>query len=211
MRPSLPHSIPKRFTDPVALAIAKTGITPNTLTLLGFLGNLGAAVLLAYGEFLAGGLVILLAGGMDLLDGALARATGRASTFGAILDSVTDRLSEAAVLGGLLFYSSGQPAQPEVILIYAALTGSILVSYTRARAEGVGLTLKEGLFTRAERVILLAVGLIIDQVTIVLWLLAVLSNLTALQRLFLCWQRTRLPQSANMKSPGEGDGNSDSP
>lgn len=208
MIPSLARSLPRRVLDPIALAIAKTGLTPNALTALGFLGSLGAAALLAHGQKLAGGLVILLAGAMDLLDGALARTTGRASTFGAILDSVSDRLSEAAVLAGLLFYYSDRAARQEVMLIYAALAGSLLVSYVRARAEGVGLALRQGLFTRPERVIILAVGLIIDQVTVVLWLLAVLTNLTVLQRLFICWQRTRADEKPG---PGQGDSSGNTP
>jgi CDP-diacylglycerol--glycerol-3-phosphate 3-phosphatidyltransferase len=184
----LPHSLPQRLINPVALAIARTGVTPNTLTLLGFLGNLGAAVLVARGEFLAGGLVVLAASALDLLDGALARATGRVTRFGAVLDSVVDRLSEAAVLAGLVFYYAGLDRREEVALAFAAVVGSILVSYIRARAEGQGLDLREGLFTRPERVIVLALGLIIDQTRIALWILAVLANLTALQRLYAVWR-----------------------
>jgi CDP-diacylglycerol--glycerol-3-phosphate 3-phosphatidyltransferase len=184
----LPHSLPQRFIHPVALAIAKTGVTPNMLTGLGFLGNLGAAVLVARGEFLIGGLVMLAASALDLLDGALARATGRATPFGAVFDSVLDRLSEAAVLAGLVFYYAALDARQEVGLAFAAAVGSIMVSYVRARAESQGLDLKEGLFTRPERVILLALGLMIDQTRIALWILAVLANFTVLQRVYVVWR-----------------------
>jgi CDP-diacylglycerol--glycerol-3-phosphate 3-phosphatidyltransferase len=200
----LPHSLPQRLVNPVALAIARTGVTPNTLTLLGFLGNLGAAVLVARGEFLAGGLVVLAASALDLLDGALARATGRVTRFGGVLDSVLDRLSEAAVLAALVFYYAGLHRREEVALAFAAAVGSMMVSYMRARAEGAGLDLREGLFTRPERVIVLALGLIIDQTRVALWILAVLANLTALQRLYVVWRRlVALPAEGESARPSE--------
>ena len=180
----LPHSVPKRITDPIVSLIARTGATPNHLTILGFAGNVGAAVLAARGEFLMAGLVMLAASAVDLLDGALARATGRASRFGAILDSSLDRLSEAAVLAGLAFYFAQRGDRVEVALCFATLIGSVLVSYVRARAQAQGLDLREGLFTRAERVLVLSGGLIIQQARIALWILAILANATALQRLY---------------------------
>jgi CDP-diacylglycerol--glycerol-3-phosphate 3-phosphatidyltransferase len=180
----LPHRVPRRFTDPIVTPLARAGVSPNHLTLLGFLGNVGAAALAARGEFLAAGLVMLAASALDLLDGALARATNRASAAGAIFDSVFDRLSEAALLGGLTFYFAGRGEREEVVLCFAALAGSLLVSYVRARAQGEGFDLRDGWFTRAERVILLGGGLIISQVRIALWILAVMANLTALQRLY---------------------------
>lgn len=180
----LPHRVPKRLTDPIVLVLARLGVSPNHLTVLGFAGNVGAAVLAARGEFLFAGAVMLVASALDLLDGALARATDRASSFGAIFDSVLDRMSEAALLAGLAFYYAGRGEREETILCFAALTGSLLVSYVRARAQGEGFDLRDGWFTRAERVILLGGGLIISQVRIALWVLAVMANLTALQRLY---------------------------
>jgi CDP-diacylglycerol--glycerol-3-phosphate 3-phosphatidyltransferase len=187
----LPHSVPRRITDPIVFLLAKAHITPNALTLLGVLGSAGAAVLLARGQFLAGGIVVLAAGALDVLDGALARATGQVTRFGAVFDSVMDRVSEAAVLFGLLYYYTSHDAREESLLIFAALAGSMLVSYIRARGEILGIPIREGLFTRAERVIIIGVGSMIDQVRIALWILAVLANLTALQRLYLVWRRTR--------------------
>jgi CDP-diacylglycerol--glycerol-3-phosphate 3-phosphatidyltransferase len=187
----LPHSVPRRITDPIVFLLAKAHVTPNALTLLGVLGSAGAAVLLARGQFLAGGIVVLAAGALDVLDGALARATGQVTRFGAVFDSVMDRVSEAAVLFGLLYYYAGRDAREESLLIFAALAGSMLVSYIRARSEILGLPIREGLFTRAERVIVIGVGSMIDQVRIALWILAVLANLTALQRLYLVWRKTR--------------------
>ncbi len=183
----LPHSVPRRVTDPIVAAIARLGISPNHLTALGFAGNLGAAALAARGQFLAAGLVMLVASALDLLDGALARATGRVSSFGAVFDATLDRMSEAAVLGGLTFYYAGRGDREEVVLCFAALAGSVLVSYIRAHALARGLDLRDGLFTRAERVLVLGGGLIIDQVRIALWILAVLANATAVQRLFGAW------------------------
>ena len=187
----LPHSVPRRITDPIVGLLARTGVTPNHLTVLGLAGNVGAAALAARGQFLAAGLVMLAASALDLLDGALARATGRESAFGAVLDSVFDRLSEAALLAGLAFYYAERGAREEIVLCFAALTGSILVSYVRARAQSFGFDLREGLFTRAERVLLLGGGLIISQVRIALWILAVMANLTASQRLYAVWDRFR--------------------
>ena len=187
----LPRSIPRRVTDPIVNPLAKLGVRPNHLTILGGLGNVGAAVLAGRGDFLAAGLVVLAASSLDLLDGALARATGRATDFGSVFDAVMDRVSEAAVLFGILFYFSDRGGRTEELLVFAAVVGSVLVSYVRARAEIIGLKLREGFFTRAERVLLLSVGLMIDQVTPMLWILAVLSWATALQRLFLVWRQTR--------------------
>ena len=169
--------------------MARTGLTPNAVTVLGLAGSLGAASLVAGGYFLAGGLLVLAAAALDLLDGAMARATGRVTPFGGVLDSVSDRLGEAAVLGGVLFHFSQGGHRQEVILAFIAVVGSIMVSYVRARAEVAGLSLKEGLFTRPERVFVLGLGLVIDQMLIALWVLAVVSVFTALQRLYVVWRR----------------------
>jgi len=185
----LPHSLPRRLTDPVALAVARTGISPNAITALGLAGSLGAAALVASGHFLIGGLLVMAAAALDLLDGAMARVTGRVTPFGGVFDSVLDRLGEAAVLGGVLFYFSQGGHRQEVMLAFIAVVGSIMVSSVRARAEASGLSMKEGLFTRPERVIVLGLGLVIGQVLIALWVLAVVSVFTVLQRLFVAWRR----------------------
>ena len=187
----LPHSAPRWLTDPIVGALAAVGVTPNMLTLGGVLGNAGAAVLAARGEFLPAGLLMLAASSLDLLDGALARATGKATRFGSVFDAVMDRVSEAAILFGILYYYVDRDAGQETLLAFAAIVGSLLVSYVKARGEVLGITIREGMFTRAERVILIGGGSIIGQVRIVLWILAVLANLTALQRLYLIWRKTR--------------------
>ncbi len=184
------------LTSPVIQVLTRAGISPNVLSLFGFALNLGIAWILAQGHFWIGGVLIFFSGWFDLLDGALARAKGRTTRFGALLDSTLDRLSEAALFFGLLFFYVQQPATLEVLLIYIALAGSMAVSYVRARAEGLGMELRVGLLTRSERIILLALGLILSQfypqaLLITLWVLAVGANLTALHRVLRAWQKTR--------------------
>jgi CDP-diacylglycerol--glycerol-3-phosphate 3-phosphatidyltransferase len=185
----LPRSAPRWLTDPIVGVLAGVGITPNMLTLAGVIGSAGAGVLAARGDFLPAGIVMLAAGSLDMLDGALARATGKATRFGSVFDAVMDRVSEAAVLFGLLWYFSDRGGREEELLIFAAAVASFLVSYTRARAEIVDLPMEEGLFGRAERLLVLGAGLIIDEVTIALWVLAAVAGVTALQRLALAWLR----------------------
>ena len=183
------------LTGPVIRLIAKTKLSPNALTIIGFLLSLVIAWVLGTGHLFLGGFLVLFSGWFDLLDGALARATGRTTRFGALFDSVIDRLSEAALLSGLLWFYAAQGSFQETLLIFAVFVGSVMVSYVRARAEGLGLESGVGLFTRPERLILLALGLILSPIDpallIVLWILAVGTNLTAIQRLVYVWQRTR--------------------
>lgn len=192
-----PRSAPKWVTDPAVNALSRLGVTPNMLTLAGFGGNVGAAVLAADGRFLAAGIVMLAFSALDFLDGSLARATGRATPFGSVFDATMDRLSEAAVLFGLLWFFSDRGAREEELLIFAAVVASIMVSYLRARAEVIGIKLREGVFTRTERVLLLGGGLIVHDVldenvlTPVLWALALIAGFTALQRLAMVWLKTR--------------------
>lgn len=162
--------------------LAAIGVTPDMITFVSIAGNIAAAVLAANGQLIAAGIVMLIFSAMDFLDGALARATGQASSYGALLDSVFDRTSEAAVLFGILVYELDQGHSEESALVFAAVFGSLMVSYVRARAEGLGLELREGLFTRPERVVLLAAALITGWLRLGLWILAVLTLLTATQR-----------------------------
>ena len=190
----VPHKVSTRFTDPIVSPLAKIGVTPNMISVFGFAGNVTAGALAAGGHFLWAGVIMLIFSALDLLDGALARKTGTVTKFGAVFDSVLDRLSEAAVLAGVLFHYTEVGGHTTVIILcYAAVVGSIMVSYTRARAEGEGLTLREGLFTRAERVILLGGALVIGHGIVLwaLWVLAVLSHVTAIQRVATVWQRLK--------------------
>jgi len=179
------HSIGDRISKPIARFLIKTKVTPNILTVTGFLLNVVVAVLVGYDILLAAGLVLLFSGLFDMLDGALARATGKITKAGAILDSVLDRFSESAVLIGLVvYYLHASPSNLGVILVFVTLIGSMMVSYTRARAEGLGIDCKVGFFTRPERVILIAAGLIFSSALIyILWVLAIGTMGTALWRL----------------------------
>ena len=179
------------LAEPVAMVVARTGVPPNVLTIFGLLVNAVAAWQLATGHFLLGGLVIIIAGAFDLLDGAVARVTGKSTTFGALLDSSVDRYSEAVLLFGLIVYYARHPGTLEMSLIFATIVGSMLISYIRARAEGLGLDAEVGIMRRTVRILTLAFGLIINQVLIFLWILAILTNLTAVQRLIHVWRKTR--------------------
>jgi len=181
----------KWFIVPIATALGKLGISPNALTVAGFLLNIGVAYVLATGHLRLGGGLVLAVALFDALDGTLAREMRRASRFGAFLDSVMDRLSEATVYAGLLVYYMSNDMAKEVFLIYAGIIGSLLVSYARARAEGVGVECKIGLFTRVERVAVLVAGLLLNQTQIALWALAIFANFTAFQRIYYVWWKTR--------------------
>jgi len=163
--------------------------TPNGITILGFLITVVSAYLVGAGWLLAGGIVFLVGGSLDLLDGGLARLTGKASPFGALLDSVFDRLSEAALFVGIAVYALRDDISEDrqiffITVLLLALIFSQGVSYLRARGEGLGVFTKAGLMTRPERVVLLGVGLIIGQIEWVLLAIAVVSCFTLFQRMF---------------------------
>jgi CDP-diacylglycerol--glycerol-3-phosphate 3-phosphatidyltransferase len=185
------RTLAQRVNKIPAELVAKTGISPNTVTAVGLLIAIVTAWVLSTGRFFLGGFLVLVSGAFDMLDGAVARISGGSTRFGAILDSTFDRISEAALFLGLLAYYADQGSFQEVVLVGAALLGSMLTSYVRARAEGLGLKCEVGVFTRPERVILLAIGLIFDQMLVILWIIAVLSNLIAWQRLIYVWQQTK--------------------
>lgn len=186
----------RRIVEPIAGGLHRLGVTPNALTVLGFLLNGINAWLLATGRFPLAGVLILAFSGLDALDGTLARLSGQATRFGAFLDSVLDRYSEAVIFFGLVVWFARTGQQEGLFLAYAAIIGSQLVSYTRARAEGLGLDCKVGWFSRVERVIALSLGLIVGWVRPVLWLLAVLTNLTAAQRMLHVYRLTRSQPAA---------------
>ncbi len=184
------------LTKSVVRLLVKTSITPTTITFFGFLLTLGAAALIITAHLLAAGFVVLVAGLFDMLDGALARSTNRATHFGAFLDSTLDRLAEAVLLLSILFLYAGEQSVTGILLVGAALLGSLLVSYIRARAEALGLECQVGLFTRPERVIVLALGLLLSQLAnaliIALAIIVVFSFITAGQRVLYVWQQTRI-------------------
>ena len=178
------------FRSALGRIIGRWGVSPNTLTLFGYLLHLPVMYALAFGHFALGGILLAVASAFDALDGSVAREMGRVTAFGAFFDSVADRFSEATVLLGLLLLYVGQGGRIEPVLIYISLVGSMMVSYTRARAEALGVQCKEGLFTRFERVILLVIGLVVGRVRLVLWALAILTVFTALQRVYHVWRKT---------------------
>lgn len=178
----------KWLIEPIARFFIKIGASPNDITILGLLLTTGIAVLLAMGYLRLAGFLMIIGAGADGVDGTMARMQGRSSRFGAFLDSTLDRYSEAVTLLGLFIHFLRLGDSEALILIYVAIVGSLLVSYARARAEGVGLECQRGLLTRVERVGLLMIALMVGQVQIGLWLLAVLSQLTALQRIYLVWK-----------------------
>ncbi len=191
------------LTQPAVRILARTSITPNAITWLGFLLAVGAAAFIITGYLFAAGLVVLLAGFFDILDGALARHRNQTTRFGAVLDSTLDRLAEAVVLLGILVLFLLTEEQPillakewSILLVGVALLGSLLVSYVKARAEALGLECQVGLFTRAERVIVLALGLLLNQIAyalvIALAIIAVFSFITVGQRLLYVWQQTKI-------------------
>ena len=173
---------------PVARFMERVGLTPNAVTLIGLLIAAGGAWLVAVGQWHIGGAVALFGGVFDMFDGALARMTGRASKFGALLDSVVDRVAEAVTLFGILAYYLISDNDLGAALAYAAIIGSIMVSYMRARSEGLGIDCKVGVMTRPERVAAIGFGLIAAHwlpvvMPIVLGAIAALTAVTAVHRL----------------------------
>ena len=173
----------KFILDPIAGFLNQLGIPPNTVTLLGLAGNAVGAYLLAQGNLLVGGLLVILMGPVDALDGTIARLRGESSDFGAFVDSVTDRYSELVIFGGLLWYSLKQGDTLTAIGLYLAAAGSVLVSYVRARGQSLSMDTKVGMLTRLERYLVLAPSLIFNIPAVGVWIIAVLANITALQRI----------------------------
>lgn len=174
----------KWVLDPIGGFLNRLGLTPNMVTILGLIGNTIGAYYLARGEMLIGGICVLILTPIDALDGTMARLRGEPSDFGAFVDSVSDRYSELIIYGGLLYHflSLGEPLGG--MLVFAAAAGSVLVSYVKARAEGLGYQAKVGLLTRVERYLVLAPSLVFNQLYIGLTIIAVFANITALQRIW---------------------------
>lgn len=171
--------------------LARHGVTPNAVTVVGFVLNVVTAAVLATGHLSTGGALLFLSGLFDMLDGALARVTAQQSAFGAFLDSLLDRYSEAVILLALIYVFSERGQTPAVLLVYAVAVGSLLISYARARAEGLGVDSKVGIAPRPERVLILGLGLLFNPWTTIaaLSVLAVLTHVTAMQRLYDVWRQ----------------------
>lgn len=181
----------------LARALGNLGLTPNAITLIGFFAMCATGAVLALGYFALGGVLIILAGIFDGLDGTLARLTNRATKFGAFLDSTTDRFAEGALYLGLLYAFVQRGLFWVAYLVFLAMLGSFMVSYARARAEGIGVPCREGWLTRFERVALLVLGLILAAffgdapLLIAIGVIAIFANVTAVQRIWLVYKATR--------------------
>ncbi len=182
----------RRMATLLVTPLASSGVTPNMLTVAGLLLSLVTAAVIAPGHFVAGGTLLLFAGIFDTFDGALARLTGKASVFGAFFDSTLDRIAEAGIGLGLLWYYTAHGSTVGTTLLYLVIVGSLMTSYARARAEGLGLECKVGLMARPERVIALGIGLLLGPAVTpwVLVLLAVSTWVTVLQRIAHIWRVT---------------------
>lgn len=191
----------RRLAEYPARLLSRLGISPNTLTLVGLCLNIFVALVLAAGQPVIGGVLVLLANAFDMLDGAVARLGGKVSSFGAFLDSTLDRYAEAIIYLGVMAWLFTLGDGTTLLAAYLALAGSFMVSYCRARAEGLGVGGEVGWLPRPERIVLLAVALLFHQLLLspVLWLLAVLTNFTAVQRML----HVRRELAARESSPGQ--------
>jgi CDP-diacylglycerol--glycerol-3-phosphate 3-phosphatidyltransferase len=187
----------------IVRALALSKIHPNVLTFLGLLINGVAAVLLASGKFFTAGLVMIAAGIFDMVDGRVARQTNRVTPFGGFFDSVLDRYSDLVLLMGLLVYYASINRFFYVVLTAVVMTGSVMVSYTRARAENVIPQCKVGFMERPERVVLLIIGALFNRMAPVLWVIAVLSNITVIHRMVYTWQETKRLEEAQLQAARE--------
>jgi phosphatidylglycerophosphate synthase len=185
----------KWLLDPLGAFFNRIGLTPNTMTLLGLAGNFTGAIFIAQGKMMFGGLLVLILTPIDALDGTMARLRGEASEWGAFVDSVTDRYSELAILGGILYYFAHQGNATAAVVTFAAAAGSVLVSYTKARADSLRFDANIGILTRVERYLVLAPLLVFNQPLIAVWIMAILANVTAIQRIW----RVRAQAHAHMK------------
>ncbi|MCC6974540.1 MAG: CDP-alcohol phosphatidyltransferase family protein [Anaerolineae bacterium] len=195
-----PTAVLRRLTAGIMLGLGRIlgglGIHPNTLTLLGFGGVIGVTILIAGGAFREAGFALILIAPLDALDGAVARATQRVSTFGALLDSTLDRIADGLLCAGLGIYCAGQGQLVGVMLAFAALMGAFSVSYVRARAEGLALgSIKDGFFDRVMRTLVFIAALLTGWIMVGLLILAIGTNLTALHRLWIAHQLAQESQS----------------
>ena len=178
----------KTLLDVIVAFVAFLGINPNLLTFIGFLVTVVAAFYFARGKFLEAGLVIIFAGIFDMLDGRVARITNSVTKFGAFFDSVLDRYSDIVMLLGLMVYYSKAQRLSYMVLAGVVMMGAVMTSYTRARAESLIPLCKVGFLERPERLVLLIIGALSNRMAPVLWVMAILSNLTVIHRIMYTWR-----------------------
>ena len=180
-----------RIIQAIVNALALSRVHPNVLTFIGLLINIWAAILFATNHFQRAGLVVIGAGLFDMVDGRVARETNRVTLFGGFFDSVLDRYSDLALLVGLLVYYASINRFFYLVLTAIVMTGTVLISYTRARAENTIPKCKVGFLERPERVVLIIIGALANRMAPVLWVIAVLSNITVVSRMIYTWEETR--------------------
>ena len=180
-----------RFIEPIARFLGSLGLTPNAVTVLGFFLTVAVAGVLATGRLFLAGILLSVTLAFDAVDGTLARMLGQTSRFGAFLDSTLDRWAEVVMFVAISWIYVQADDDLGMMLSIVALSMSLLVSYTRARAEGVGLQCKEGIFTRFERLVILIAGLLLGQLTWALAIIAVLAGITAVQRILVTWRASQ--------------------
>jgi CDP-diacylglycerol--glycerol-3-phosphate 3-phosphatidyltransferase len=184
----------------IVRGLALSKIHPNVLTFFGLLINLVAAVLLARGQFFAAGMVIISAGLFDMVDGRVARETNQVTRFGGFFDSVLDRYSDLGLLMGLLVYYGNINRSFYVVLTAIVMAGCVMVSYTRSRAENTIPSCKVGFMERPERVVLLIIGALFDRMAPVLWVIAVLSNVTVIHRMIFTYHEAKRLEDAQLRA-----------
>jgi CDP-diacylglycerol---glycerol-3-phosphate 3-phosphatidyltransferase len=168
----------------IAKVLNLTGISPDAITILGVFGNFIAAGFIASGYLFTGGLLVLVFGLFDAIDGSMARLKGGETKFGAFLDSVLDRYSELAIFFGILVFSLRNSNPINCFLVFLAAAGSVLVSYIRARAQSLGVDTKIGILTRVERYLVIVPSLLFSRPDVGLWIIAIFGNITAFQRIW---------------------------
>jgi CDP-diacylglycerol--glycerol-3-phosphate 3-phosphatidyltransferase len=203
----------RRVISAIVRALSRSRINPNALTFTGLLINIGCGVLYGYGKFFAAGLLMIFANFFDMLDGEVARLRGRVTRFGAFFDSVIDRYSDVIVYVGIMvFYARRTPSHSTLLVALTglALVGSVMVSYSRARAESLDIKCKVGFLERPERVVLLIIGslteigppdqMFLHKMPQVLWVLAILSHWTVVHRIYHTWRELRAPDRAAIEA-----------
>ena len=186
----------------IVRGLALSKIHPNVLTFIGLLINVAAAILLAQHRFVAAGLVIAGAGIFDMVDGRVARATNQVTRFGGFFDSVLDRYSDLALLMGLLVYYASIKNYFYVVLTAVVMTASVMISYTRARSENTIPQCKVGFLERPERIVLLIIGALFDRMAPVLWVIAILGNLTVIHRMIYTFREAKMLEEAQLRPAG---------
>ncbi|HEU4386795.1 MAG TPA: CDP-alcohol phosphatidyltransferase family protein [Blastocatellia bacterium] len=208
----------KKVIDAIVRGLARSRMNPNALTFIGLLINVGCAFLYGQGWFFAAGLVMIVANLFDVLDGSVARYRGRVTRFGAFFDSVIDRYSDVVVFVGIMVFYARNTASHSTLLVALtgiALVGSVMISYSRARAESLDIACKVGFLERPERVVLLIIGSLTEigppspflhKMPQVLWVLAVLSHWTVVHRIYHTWRELREPDKVAVEAAREERG-----